>query len=287
MTAITRQTVEFAPAGDVSLFVRRFGNPGATPLLILHGANYYDSRDWVKVATDLAVDREVASHDYRGYGLSGWSPVQDYSLDAHLFDISAVLDHLGWTRAVFVGHSRGGSLALHYAHLSPERVAGVVLVDFSPSHTPGGSRTAPQRVGPWGPVFESLEHAHAATSRNHGELDTDSGRTRAESIFGQRDGGWVNVRRDPAFQNDHPADRTDWRSALEPIDLWDALADLTARRAPVLVVRGSRSAVYDEAALSRLRLDFPDVQLVEVDSGHDVPGTSPGELVVAVGEFLS
>jgi pimeloyl-ACP methyl ester carboxylesterase len=287
LTAVTTQSAGFVPSGDVRLFIRRFGEPGATPLLILHGANYYDSRDWVEVAARLAVDREVVSYDYRGYGLSSWSASQDYSLDAQLADITSVLDHLGWETAILVGHSRGGSLSLHYAHTSPERVAGLVLVDFSPSHAPSRSGAGAQRVGPWGAVYASLEQAHAATSRNRQELDTDSGRARAESIFGQRDGGWVNIRRDPAFQNDRPNDRPDWRSALKPVDLWGVLAGLVGRGAPVLVVRGLRSAVYDEAALSRLRLDFPDVQLVEVDSGHDVPGTSPGELVVAVGEFLS
>jgi pimeloyl-ACP methyl ester carboxylesterase len=285
---VTTETSDFAPAGDVSLFVRRFGAPGATtPLLILHGANYYDSRDWVDVAAKLAVDREVVTYDYRGYGLSSWSTVQDYSLDAQLADITAVLDHLGWETAIFVGHSRGGSLSLHYAHTAPERIAGLVLVDFSPSHTPGRSAAGAQHIGPWGAVYPSLEQAHAATSRNSGELDTDSGRARAESIFGQRDAGWVNVRRDPAFQNDRPNDRPDWRSALKPVDLWEVLAGLVQRGTSVLVVRGLRSAVYDEAALSRLRLDFPDVQLVDVDSGHDVPGEAPGELVVAVGEFLA
>ena len=32
-------------SGDVSLFYRIFGKPGATPILILHGSNYYDSVD--------------------------------------------------------------------------------------------------------------------------------------------------------------------------------------------------------------------------------------------------
>jgi pimeloyl-ACP methyl ester carboxylesterase len=287
LTTVTRQISDFARAGDVRLFVRRFGIPGAnTPLLILHGANYYDSRDWVQIARELAANREVATYDSRGYGLSSWSPSQDYSLDAQLADISAVLDYLGWETAMLVGHSRGGSLSLRYAHTSSERVAGLVLVDFSPSHIPGRSGVGAEHVGPWGAVYASLKQAHAATSRNPRELETEAGRVRVESIFGQRDGGWVNVRRDPAFQNDRPNDRPGWTSALKPVDLWEVLAGLVGRRAPVLVVRGLRSPVYDEAALSRLRIDFPAVQVAEVDSGHDAPGESPGELVAAVKAFV-
>jgi esterase len=287
MTAVSTGRVEFAPSGDVNLFVRRFGEPGETPMLILHGANYYDSRDWVRVAADLATDREVVAYDFRGYGLSSWSPNKDYSVDAHVADIGAVLHHLGWERAIFVGHSRGGSLSLHHAHASPERMAGLVLVDFSPGHVPGSSGVEPDHVGLWGPVYSSLEQAHAATSRNPHELDSESGRARVEVIFGQRDDGWVNVRRDPAFQNGQPHDKPDWASKFGSADLWESLGGLASRGTPVLVVRGSRSAVYDEAALSRMRLDYKPVDLVEVDSGHDVPGEVPGELVAAVSGFVS
>lgn len=223
MTATAPQTTASVLSGDVELFYRRFGEPGATPVLILHGANYYDSRDWVNIAAELSSDREVVGYDFRGYGLSSWSAGQDYSLDAHLLDMTNLLDHLGWRHVSFVGHSRGGSFALRFAHEHPERVAGLALIDFSPGQTPGRSRFEPLRIGPWGAVYESLERAHAATSRNPGELETEAGRARVESIFGRRDGGWVNVRRDPAFQNDRPNDRPDWRSALQPLDLWDAL----------------------------------------------------------------
>ena len=45
------------PSGDVKLFYRVFGKPGATPILIFHGANYYDSADWIDVGGALASDR--------------------------------------------------------------------------------------------------------------------------------------------------------------------------------------------------------------------------------------
>src|SRR5215470_16294630 len=78
-------------SGDVSLFYRLFGSPGATPIIILHGSNYYDSYDWINVATALASDREVIVHDKRGWGESTWSPSKDYSYDAFLDDALAVI----------------------------------------------------------------------------------------------------------------------------------------------------------------------------------------------------
>src|SRR5579875_1644346 len=273
-------------SADVDLFYRRFGYPGATPLLILHGANYYASRDWVHIATRLAGDREVCAFDSRGYGQSGWSPRQDYSLDAHLHDIQTLLDHMGWEQAVLIGHSRGGSHALRFSHEYPQRVIGLVLVDFSPGQTPGRRAVEHLPMSPWGPVYESLEQAHAATSRNPDELASEAGRRRVEAIFGQVDAGWVNVRRDPAYQSQRPSGRPDWSSVLPPVDLWDALAGLVHRGRPSLVIRATESTAYDAAALLRLHTDFAPVQLMEVRSGHDIPGTSPAELVGAVRQFL-
>src|SRR5262249_34870153 len=46
-------------SGDVSIFYRAFGARGRTPILLMHGANYFDSYDWIGVAEALASDREV------------------------------------------------------------------------------------------------------------------------------------------------------------------------------------------------------------------------------------
>jgi pimeloyl-ACP methyl ester carboxylesterase len=58
---------------DVDIFYRHFGQPGGTPVLILHGLSYF-SYDWIPVSTRVAVDREVIAIDMRGFGNSTWSP---------------------------------------------------------------------------------------------------------------------------------------------------------------------------------------------------------------------
>src|SRR5436309_15217240 len=83
-------------SGDVSIFYRGFGAPGRTPILILHGSNYYDSYDWIGVASALATDREVVTPDRRGWGESQWSPSKDYSRDAMLDDMLAGITQLRW-----------------------------------------------------------------------------------------------------------------------------------------------------------------------------------------------
>ena len=81
-------------SGDVSVFYRAFGSRGATPIIIMHGANYFDSYDWIGVAGALSSNREVVAIDRRGWGESTWSPSKDYSLDAHVADAVAVVSSI-------------------------------------------------------------------------------------------------------------------------------------------------------------------------------------------------
>ena len=80
----------------------------------------------------------VASYQQRGLApsrLQGPFTVADHCADACL-----VLDELGWDRAVVIGHSWGGHLALHLAVAAPDRVAGVLAVDPLGGVGDGGSQ---------------------------------------------------------------------------------------------------------------------------------------------------
>ncbi len=73
--------------------------------MIVHGLSYF-SYDWIDLAMELATDRQIVAMDMRGFGDSGWS--KDYSVPAFAGDIVALLDHLGWEKAILIGHSMGG-----------------------------------------------------------------------------------------------------------------------------------------------------------------------------------
>ena len=61
MSTKTTHRTGSATSGDVELFYRRFGHPGEIPVLILHGDNYYDSYDWIEVASAISEDRAVVA----------------------------------------------------------------------------------------------------------------------------------------------------------------------------------------------------------------------------------
>lgn len=87
-----------------------------------------DFRIWDGVVERLPAAAGAIRHDKRGHGLSD-APAGPYTLDDHVGDLAALLDHLGVGRAVIVGVSVGGMIAQGYALAHPDRVAGLVLCD--------------------------------------------------------------------------------------------------------------------------------------------------------------
>jgi pimeloyl-ACP methyl ester carboxylesterase len=96
----------------------------APPLVLIHGAGG-SHRHWPLEARELP-GRRVIAVDLPGHGDSpgpGRRTVAEYARD-----LLALLDALALARAVVVGHSMGGAIALTLAIDSPDRVAGLGLV---------------------------------------------------------------------------------------------------------------------------------------------------------------
>ena len=97
-----------------------------TPLVLLHGYPL-DHQLWDEVVPLLQDQFDVILPDLRGFG--GSSTVDSfYTMEDIASDIAGLLDFLGIPKAVIVGHSMGGYVALAFARLYPERVAGLGLV---------------------------------------------------------------------------------------------------------------------------------------------------------------
>jgi pimeloyl-ACP methyl ester carboxylesterase len=110
----------------------RAGATSAPPVVVLHGAgaNLEDMR--LALAEPLAARHRVIFVDRPGLGFSvrkagSCSPSDQAAV------LRGLLDALGVDRAIVVGHSWGGTLALTFALDCPQRVAGLVLV-APPTH---------------------------------------------------------------------------------------------------------------------------------------------------------
>ncbi|MEK6798086.1 MAG: alpha/beta fold hydrolase [Planctomycetota bacterium] len=97
-------------------------------VVLIHGVTSSLAVWFTHIMPELAKDFRVTAYDLRGHGYSGATRNGYTSLDTAR-DLLALLDHLGIQKARLVGHSFGGSVALHFALLHPDRVEGVVLGD--------------------------------------------------------------------------------------------------------------------------------------------------------------
>jgi pimeloyl-ACP methyl ester carboxylesterase len=266
-------------SGDVSIFYRAFGTRGRTPILLMHGANYFDSYDWIGVAEALATDREVASYDKRGFGESGWSPSKDYSVDANIGDILAVIGELKWERPIVVEHSASGRLSISFAAHFPEKLARLIIVDSGMAREEGGGGRP--NVGNPPLVFESVDAAmaHFAKLSNPPRISHD--RERAQAALVKVENGYM-LKRDPDFQNTKPQGEGANLPQRAGRDVWQ---DLAAVKCPIMIVRGLRSDRYTPEILARINRDHPDIEWATVNSQHDVADQAPQELVAAVRKF--
>jgi pimeloyl-ACP methyl ester carboxylesterase len=104
--------------------------PHNGPLLVLlHGfTNRWQT--FLPILPALIDRWHVVAFDQRGHGSSGRLP-GGYTAAGFYADAEAVLSRFGPEPAVLLGHSMGGSLALHLAQNHPERVRAVVTGDAS------------------------------------------------------------------------------------------------------------------------------------------------------------
>ncbi len=104
--------------------------PGKEPtMLCVHGITA-NGRAWDMLAHRLNGKHRMIAVDLRGRGLSDKPPAGQYGLVNHVRDLSRVIDALGISPAVIVGHSMGGALAALVAAYKPEAVSAAVIVDY-------------------------------------------------------------------------------------------------------------------------------------------------------------
>jgi pimeloyl-ACP methyl ester carboxylesterase len=127
----TRSWTGLVSVDDTALAVTDSGGSG-TPVIYLNG-QFATQGYWRRVIGQLGPDRRHITYDERARGRkSGRSA--DYSFEAAVRDVGAVLDARGVRRAVVVGWSYGAFVAAHWASRHPDRTIGAVLVDGAQPH---------------------------------------------------------------------------------------------------------------------------------------------------------
>lgn len=275
----------FVEVNGLRVHYKQMGS-GEPLILLLHGFGANTS-SWRKVMAPLAGLGTVVAYDRPGFGLTErpldealhtWPGPNPYSPDAQADQVVALIEALGFQRAILVGNSAGGTVAMHTYLRHPERVQAIVFVDaaiYTGGGAPGFIRPllgTPQlrRLGPL--VSRSLV---AQGDRLLALAWHDPSRITPEDIAAYRVAARVEN-----------WDRALWELTLASRDL--RLGGRVAEvRVPALVITGDDDRIVPTEESIRLARELPDAGLVVIPAcGHVPQEECPEAFVKAVRDFV-
>ncbi len=280
---------EWLDVRGLRLHVRRWANPGAPRLFLIHG--------WMDVAASfqfvvdaLSWEWEVIAPDLRGFGESEWD-TSGYFFAQYIADLDALLEHFSPNEPVRLGgHSLGGNICCFYAGVRPQRVAALVNIDaFGLRDAP--SDEAPLRLEKWLSQIRQSErpraHPDASSLIMHLRMENPNlGRDRASFLamyLGEENGlGGVVRAADPAHRHVSP-------QLYRFAEIAAAWRRVTA---PVLILRArdtgllQRVGITEEEIGERFAL-FANVRIEIIEnSGHNLHLEQPDRVAALIEEFL-
>ena len=278
--SVTRRHVEVAENRHVSALV--WGDDPAE-VVFLHGGGQ-NAHTWDTVL--LALGRPAVAIDLPGHGHSAWRDDSTYLPATMAPDVATAVSTLAPSATLVVGMSLGGLTSLALAASRPGAVGDLVLVDV----TPGVDRTKTAAIAAFlaGPeVFDDFDDILRRTvAHNPGRSEASLRRGVLHNAKELPDGRWTwrYDRGLAAGASDGSTIDTLLAQTADPDALWPATRAVTGR---LLLVRGGRSPVVDDADVDELRRHRPDAEVVVVDgAGHSVQGDRPLELAAHVRRFL-
>lgn len=242
---------------------------GAGPAVVLLHGTSANHAVWEAVGDRLAERATVIALDQRGHGRSD-KPATGYAGPDFADDVVTVLDALGIERALVGGHSLGGRNAWLAAFRHPDRVAGAVVVDYTPYVEPEVLDELAVRVAAGHRDFADRAEIEGYLRDRYRRILPDAVERRARWGYRRRDDGRLEPYADPeAMRQLIDGFRTPWD------------AEFRAVTVPMTHVRGGDSLIVSSAAWEAARADRPDDRWVVVDGAdHYIPEEFP-DLIAA------
>jgi pimeloyl-ACP methyl ester carboxylesterase len=249
-----------------------WGNPGAPPLLLVHGGRDH-CRNWDWVAQALRHDWHILAPDLRGHGDSQWSPDGSYSMAAYIYDLAQLIHQQELAPVTIVAHSLGSMITLRYTGIYPENVKKLVAIEglgVAPrSMVERAKQPIAERMRRWveeqralsgrlprryASIDEAVKRMHEANRF----LSPEQARHLTQHGINQNEDGSYSWK----FDNYVRADRPYGLTQAETEDLWHRIA------CPTLLVYGKESWASNPEEDGRIK-HFKSAKVVSFEgAGH-------------------
>lgn len=238
-----------------------------TPIVLLHGWGG-NSRCWSTVQPQLAEFGPVTALDLPGYGAEPM--LANRSLDSYLDWLAARLP----ARALLVGFSLGGMLALALAARRPGLLAGVVTVASNLSFIARPEWPTALPAATLASFVDNYRIAPAATIARFSALASGGQRAVKKQLA-------AVPPLPPAV--DAGADQLD---LLGELCLVAAAGQMAATGLPVAMLFGDDDKLVPVAAAERIATQFPHITCKRCIGSHFLPLSAPAEVVALVEQLL-
>ena len=280
MTQHSHQTAptQYVEAKGIRFAYRRFGKPGAVPLVF--NQHFTGTMDhWDPAVTDgLASSREVILFDNAGVSSSsGDVPTTCREMGANAV---AFIKALGLAQVDVLGFSIGGFVAQEIALQAPELVRRLILLGTGPRGGEGMTNFTPEAQEIFGGTYEEPDHVWLPGFFTPSQASQAAGRAflkRFRLRSKDRDPD-VNDKVAPA----QSAAIVEWGAPQEkPFDYLQAI------KQPTLVVNGSQDVIVYTVNSFILQQHLPNAQLILYpDSNHGSHNQYPTMFAADVTRFL-
>ena len=122
-----------------NIYYTESGSPRGTPVIFLHGFPFSHAMWQPQVDVVAAAGFRAIAYDIRGHGLSDVGDGQ-FTIEGHVDDLIALLDHLKISTTIIVGLSMGGYIALRALERAPKRFIAAALCDTRSEADPNEGR---------------------------------------------------------------------------------------------------------------------------------------------------
>lgn len=283
------------------------GDPTRPAVLCLHGLTR-NARDFEGLAARLSAREgsngsggwRVICPEMRGRGMSDYAgDAMTYTPPHYGSDVLALLDQAGIGKAVVIGTSLGGLMAMGLALVAPERLAGVVLNDIGPVIEAkglakiGGYVGADRRFASWEAGVAALRGTFGSAYPLWGEAEW---RVMARRLMVEVAGGNAGASAGASIRFDYDpriAEPFFAAAAADPPppapDLWpglEALGGAAMAGAPLLLLRGGLSDILSAETHAEMARRLPHAAALTLpDIGH-APSLDEPEAVAAILRLL-
>lgn len=268
------------------------GDPGAEPLILLHG---WPQHWWVwrKLIPPLSERYRVVCPDLRGFGWSE-APSRSYLKADLADDVVALADALELDRFKLAGHDWGGMVGFHTCLKQPDRVTHYAAAGISHLWVRADDASAGERLRLLGRLWYQFLLASPLLGRQ--VIQRAPALMRAVLERGsERPGTFTDADIETFVAQWAEPDRARacvqvYRTFLTREFAQIARGEFDDRvlEQPITMLVGSADPVIDAESLEGAEANLPSLEVRELTGvGHFVPEEAPEEMLAAMGELFS